>query len=290
MRSWSPEGYRRPGALQHGRTDTNRTQERDRGASLAAGLRARAGAACEGRRPHRCRHLGRERAADVPRRRRVVGGPRPDGRRDARGVRATIPTWCSGSTTSAAPRSAGSSPTPPTSPWPGSSSTSVRTSTWSPRTSTTCTSAAAPRGCTTCTAGCAPRWCTTCDQRHEWTGDPARPAAVPDLRHRDAAARRRLVRRGPLRHGRDAACAVRAATCSWRSAPPGSSTRLRRSCTTPSAPARDTLELNLAPDAGQRLRAGAAGPSDRDRARVGGGDAASREPSLSFVAAASRRS
>ena len=68
------------------------------------------GARIEGRRPHRCRHLGGERGAHLPRRRRPVGGPRPDDGRDARGVRATTPTWCSGSTTSAGRRCPGCRP------------------------------------------------------------------------------------------------------------------------------------------------------------------------------------
>ena len=41
----------------------------------------------EGRRPDRRRHLGRERGADVPRRRRTLGGTPGRGRRDPRGLR-----------------------------------------------------------------------------------------------------------------------------------------------------------------------------------------------------------
>ena len=44
-------------------------------------------------------------------------------------------------------------------------------------------------------------WCTSCDERHEWDGPAGRPAAVPRLRRTRAAARHRVVRRDPLRHG-----------------------------------------------------------------------------------------
>ena len=44
-------------------------------------------------------------------------------------------------------------------------------------------------------------WCTTCGGRHEWDGPAGPRAALPRLRRDDAAARHRLVRRDPLRHG-----------------------------------------------------------------------------------------
>ena len=47
----------------------------------------------EHRRPHRRRHLGRERAGDVPRRRRAVGGPSVEDVASPEGSRPT-PTWC----------------------------------------------------------------------------------------------------------------------------------------------------------------------------------------------------
>ena len=128
-------------------------------------------------------------------------------------------------------------------------------------------------------------WCTTCDQRHEWTDDPARPAAVPDLRPADAATRRRLVRRGPPRHGRRAARPVRVRPVRGdrHLGPrlPGGRVRALRHRRRRGHPRAEPR-----PRRGQRLRPGTAG-ARRPRRCPRGWRRCWREHSLSFVAAAS---
>ena len=153
------------------------------------------------RRPDRSRHLRGERPADLPRRRRPVGGPRPDDGRHPRGVRRR----------------------------PGPGAPVLRRATRRPRPGpaqrgapgagaargalgTTCYlvtqniddlhERGGSAGCTTCTAGCGPRGAPPATSAR--SGRAARPpAGVPVLRRAGAAPRRGVVRRGPPRHGRD---------------------------------------------------------------------------------------
>ena len=151
------------------------------------------------RRPDRRRDLGRERRADLPRLRRAVGRARRRGRRDAGGISSATPTPCCASTTrGAAPRHP-SPPTPRTARSPASRVRSGTTCSSSRRTSTTCTSAPAAATSCTCTASCAGRCAPTCGARPEWDGDLIDRPACPSCGARDAASRRRLVRRDAVR-------------------------------------------------------------------------------------------
>ena len=116
-------------------------------------------------------------------------------------------------------------------------------------------------------------WCTTCDQRHEWTGTlvdrpPCPTCGQPTLRPD-------VVWFGEVPYDMDAVqralfdCDLFVAIgTSGLVYPAAAFVHYAIGA------GADTLELNLAPDRGQRLRAGAPGTGDRDRPGVGGGDAA----------------
>ena len=161
------------------------------------GTRARDGAQRSG-------DVRRERRRDIPRRAdRAVGDIRSRGARQPAGAGGASPTWCGRGTCGAITWCRRSNRTPGTTPSPTGSA--APTFAWSPRTSTTCTSARAVSASHTCTAACstfvARGAATPYDGEVPDMPEPVGAVDPPRVRRvwRHDPARRGVVRRGPAR-------------------------------------------------------------------------------------------
>ena len=163
----------------------------------------RGAASAEGRRADRRRDLRRERGADLPRRRRPVGGPPGRGRRDAGGLRR--PADDGAPVLRRPPHGARRGRAQPGAPRPGPARGRPRRrpARRHPEHRRPARARRARPGSCTCTASCARRCAAAVGGRAGVGGDLGDFPPCPALRRQRAAAGRGVVRRDPLRDGPD---------------------------------------------------------------------------------------
>ena len=162
-------------------------------------------------------------------------------------------------------------PTPRTTRSPASSASSATTCSWSPRTSTTCTSAPAPQRVVHMHGELLQALCAGLRRAApRRTADLVESTAVPSMRRADAAPRRRLVRRDAVRPRR--ASTTRSSPCDVFVAIGTSGAVYPAAGFVMTAAAAGAQHRRAQPRAERdhaALRRGAARPGERRRARVG---------------------